>query len=175
MINNSNDKGTLTVRLKSTEAGLRLCEMGFIMDPEEENFYVEYENGTIFFIIGDDKTIIGSYESTPGPYNAKVLHYPSNRLIGFVGEELICFCKDADRAVGSYIPEKKCLAYYTGSGRITPADNPLATLGLIDGGEIGGAAAFIAFNYTYTNSVFRDYFTMDDSAFKEKYPSYEFI
>lgn len=174
MLDNSQDKGYITVYLKRTEDTWHLCEMSFAQNSEEEPFYIDYENGTIFIVSGEDKTIIGTYETTPTPpYGAKVFDYPSNRVIGRVGEELIYFRrKDEDSPAGRYSPKEECLAYYTKNGSIT-AKSVLPYWGMINGSEIGGAAAFVALFYNYRfQSVFRDYFTMDDSSFKEKHASY---
>lgn len=173
MSDNSQDKGYITVYLKNTGDEWHLCEMGFEPKPEESPFYVDYENGTIFIVTGDDRTIIGSYETTSGPFGAKVFDYPSNRVIGRVSEELICFRrKDEDYTAGRYSPEEDCLAYCTKAGGIT-ALNLLLTWGIINGSQIGGAAAFVALFYNYNfKGVFRDYFIMDNNSFKEKYTSY---
>lgn len=173
MIDNSQDKGYITVYLKNTGDEWHLCEMGFAQSPEEKPFYVDYENGTIFIDTGNEKSIIGHYETIPGPYGATVFDYPSNRVIGRVGGELVHFCrKEKDYAAGRYSPEEDCLAYYTKNGNIT-AIGCLPYWGSINGSEIGGAAAFVALFYNYNfKCVFRDYFVMDDSSFKEKYASY---
>lgn len=171
MLDNSHDKGYITIHIKKTGDEWHLCEMNFAQNSEEEPFYVDYENGTIFIVAGDNRTIIGSYETTSTtPYRAKVFDYPSNRVIGRVGEELIYFRrKDEDYAAGRYSPEEECLAYYTENGSIT-STSVLPYWGSINGSEIGGAAAFVALFYNYKfKSVFRDYFIMDDSSFKEKY------
>lgn len=174
MFDNSIDKGYITVVLKKEGNEHELCKIGFGRNPGEESFYVDYENGTIFIDFSDGRKIIGTYETTPGPYGAKVFDYPSNRIIGRVGGELINFIRrDVDPDAGIYLPEEECLAWYTQAGRITPVNDLLSEWGIINGSEIGGAAAFIAlfFNYKF-NSIFRDFFTMDDGSFKEKYASY---
>lgn len=174
MMDNSQDKGYITVYIKKVGDTWHLCEMGLLQKDGEEPFYVDYENGTIFIISGDDKSIIGTYETTPtSPYGARVFDYPSNRVIGRVGGELIHFRrKDEDYSAGRYSPEEECLAYYTESGSITSM-RLFPDWGMISGSEIGGAAAFVALFYNYRfQGVFRDYFTMDDKSFKEKYASY---
>lgn len=174
MINNSADKGSLTVRLKNEDGVARLCEIRITKGPGEEPFYVDYENGTIFINFSDGKDIIGTYETAPSsPYGSKVFDYPTNQLIGLVGGELIWFYKgsDSDRVITDGI----CLADYTGSGSIHLHGRPLDLFGLINGSEIGGAAAFVALFYNYKFvSVFRDYFEMDISAFKDKYAHLDF-
>ena len=174
MIDNSQDKGYITVYIKKTGDTWHLCEMGLSQNEGEEPFYVDYENGTIFIDSRDGKSIIGTYETTPTPpYGAKVFDYPSNRVIGSVGDELIYFRrKDKDFSAGRYSPEEECLAYYTEYGSIT-ALSVFPYWGMINGSEIGGAAAFVALFYNYSfQGVFRDYFTMDDKSFKEKHASY---
>ena len=174
MIDNSQDKGYITVYLKQVGDACVLCEMLIEPKPDEEPFYVDYENGTIFIDSPDGKTIIGSYETTPSsPFGAKVFAHPSKRVIGCVGGENIYFRrKDEDFAAGRYIPEQECLAYYNNGGAIQPI-SMFPYWGLINGSEIGGAAAFVALFYNFRfESVFRDYFTMDDNSFKEKYESY---
>lgn len=172
-MSDNNDHGYITILLKKEEDGHHLCEIGFTRNPGEEALYVDYENGTIFINFNDGKKIIGTYETNPGPYGAKVFDYPSNRVIGVVGGELIQFQrKAADPSAGVYIDEQDCLAYYTQAGRIT-AMNLLTTFGLIEGSSLGGAAAFVAVFYNYNFiSVFRDYYLMEDGAFKNKYASY---
>lgn len=180
MSNNSNDKGYLKIILNRTQNGYDLCKKTFLFkeNPEEVPFYIDYENGTIFIVKGNDKIIIGSYETTPHPYGVKVFDDLTNRLIGRVNNEdgLIYFCReDADFAAGKYLPEEECLAYYKPGEIITSitSHNEFTIWGLINGSAIGGAAAFVAVFYNYRfNSVFRDYFTMDDSDFKEKHASY---
>ena len=174
MIDNSQDKGYITVNIKQAEGTWHLCEMSLSQNAGEEPFYVDYENGTIFIVSGSDKSVIGTYETTSTPpYGAKVFDYPSNRVIGRVGDELIVFRrKDEDYSAGRYSPEEECLAYYTKNGSIT-AKSLFPYWGMISGSEIGGAAAFIALFYSYSfQSVFRDYFTMDDRAFQEKHAAY---
>lgn len=172
-MDNSCDKGYLSVLIKGTGDGAELCEIGFTKNPGEKSFWVDYENGKIFIVYDEEQDVIGTYETRPGPFGYNVYDYPSKRLIGRVGEGLISFIrKDVDHAAGRFTPEEECLAYYE-NGAIKPKNNILAILGLINGSEIGGAAAFVALFYNYSfKSVFRDYFAMDDAAFKEKYDAY---
>lgn len=172
-MDNSCDKGYLSVCIKDTKDGAELCEIGFTKNPGEKSFWVDYENGKIFIVYDEEQDVIGTYETSPGPFGYNVYDYPSMRLIGRVGEGLISFIrKDVDHAAGRFTPEEECLAYYE-NGAIKPKNNILANLGLINGSEIGGAAAFVALFYNYSfKSVFRDYFAMDDAAFKEKYDAY---
>lgn len=172
MADNPNDKGYITVILKQEENEHYLCEVGFTRNPGEKPFYVDYENGIISIKFSDREEIIGTYEPASGPYEANVYDYPSHRRIGRVGNELILFCrKEEDYKAGRYTPEEECLAYY-GNGGIKGTDL-LTCWGTIHGSDAGGAAAFVALFYNYKfNSVFRDYFTMEDSAFKTKYASY---
>lgn len=172
-MDNSCDKGYLSVLIKGTGDGAELCEIGFTKNPGEKSFWVDYENGKIFIVYDEEQDVIGTYETSPGPFGYNVYDYPSKRLIGRVGEGLISFIrKDVDHAAGRFTPEEERLAYYE-NGAIKPKNNILANLGLINGSEIGGAAAFVALFYNYSfKSVFRDYFAMDDAAFKEKYDAY---
>ena len=174
MDNNSQDKGYITVYIKDAGDKQHLCEMGFTQNPDEKPFYVDYENGTIFIDTDDEKSIIGRYEAAPDPYGFMVYDYPSNRIIGHVGDELIYFRRnDADASVGRHLPEENCLAYYTKAGSITPTNNLLKHYGIIQGSKIGGAAAFVALFYSYRfESIFRDYFVMDKTSFDTKYDSY---
>lgn len=48
MIDNSKDKGYLVIRLKETKDGFEHCEYKMSEGENESNFYVDYENGTIF-------------------------------------------------------------------------------------------------------------------------------
>ena len=173
-MDNSCDKGYLSVLIKGTGDDAELCEIGFTKNPGEKSFWVDYENGKIFIVYDEEQDVIGTYETSPGPLGYNVYDYPSKRLIGRVGEGLISFIrKDVDHAAGRFMPEEECLAYYKKSGSIKPINNILANVGLIYGSEIGGAAAFVALFYNYSfKSVFRDYFAMDDAAFKEKYDAY---
>jgi hypothetical protein len=175
MIDNSVDKGTLTIVVRNTGNGFDLCEMGYSLNPGEEIVDINYENGSIFLMFEDGKSIIGSYETTPSQLGAKVFHDPSQRVIGRVGAELINFIrKDADPDAGRLFPDEECLAYYSqSSGRISLTNNLFSTWGIIDGSEIGGAAAFIAIFFAYRfNSMFRDFFVMEEHEFKQKYSSY---
>ena len=71
------------------------------------------------------------------------------------------------------IRERSRFGSITKTALLSRKNNILANLGLINGSEIGGAAAFVALFYNYSfKSVFRDYFAMDDAAFKEKYDAY---
>ena len=169
MIDNSADKGYLTVVVKNEADGKHLCELGFTKKPGEESFYVDYENGSIFIDYSDGKEIIGTYETTPSsPYGAIVFDYPSNRVIGLVGNELIYYYKGND--TNRIILDGDCLADYSMSGSISLHGHPLDDYGLINGSEIGGAAAFVALFYSYKFScVFRDYFEMDKGSFENKY------
>ncbi len=173
-MDNSCDKGYLNVWIKDTEDGIELCKIGFTKNPGEKSVWVDYENGKIFIVYDEEQDVIGTYETNPGPLGYNVYDYPSKRLIGRVGEGLISFIrKDVDHAAGRFMPEEECLAYYKKSGAIKPLNNILENVGLINGSEIGGAAAFVALFYNYSfKSVFRDYFAMDDAAFKEKYDAY---
>lgn len=174
MIDNSQDKGYITIYLKQVGDAFHLCKMGWSQKDGEEPFYVDYENGKIFIDSGNNKSIIGTYETTPSSqYGAKVFDYPSNRVIGLVGNELIHFRrKDVDHSAGRFMPEEECLAFYTKSGNISAKDI-ITSWGMINGSLIGGAAAFVALFYNYKfQGVFRDYFTMDDKSFKDKHSSY---
>ena len=170
MIDNSTDKGYITVVLRKETDGKHHCKIGFTHNPDEETFYVDYENGKIFIDYSDGKEVIGTYETNPSSsYGANVFDYPSNRPIGLVGNELIYFYKgnDADRIILDGV----CLADYSKSGNIALHGHPLDDVGLINGSEIGGAAAFVALFYSYKFiSVFRDYFEMDEGSFKAKHP-----
>lgn len=129
--------------VRSVGKGCDLCELGFTRDPGEEPISIDYENGLISLTLGDETTMLGSYERNPGIYGSRVFDYSSGSVIGLVGEGLIhFFYKEEDADAGRVLRGGKCLAYYTGSGRITSLDQ-LSTLGLIDGSEIGGAAAFV--------------------------------
>ncbi|MBR3059840.1 MAG: hypothetical protein IKG89_04430 [Oscillospiraceae bacterium] len=171
MIDNSTDKGYITVIVKKEDDGRHLCKIGFTKGQDEESFYVDYENGEIFIDYSDGKEIIGTYETTPSSlYGTKVFDYPTNRLLGLVGNELMYFYKGDD--ANRIILDGVCLADYSGAGSITLHGQPLNYYGLINGSGIGGAAAFVALFYSYKFiSVFRDYFEMDESAFKAKYAS----
>ena len=173
MLDNSKDAGYITIYLKITGDECHLCEMNFMQVPGAIPFYVFYENGVIFIDKGNEKAILATYDSIPGPYGSTVYDYPSNRIIGCVGNELITFRrKDKDASVGRFFPEEECLAYYTENGNIT-ARGCFPYYGIINGSEIGGAAAFVAIFYNCNfRSVFRDFFDMDDNSFKVKYASY---
>ena len=174
MIDNSADKGYITVVVKKEADGKHLRQIGFTKGPGEESFFVDYVNGKIFIDYSDGKEILGTYETTPStPYGSKVFDYPSNRLIGLVGNELIYFYKGSDP--NRIILDGECLADYSRAGSIAIHGQPLDYWGLINGSEIGGAAAFVALFYSYKFiGMFRDYFEMDKSSFKLKYPSIGF-
>lgn len=173
MIDNSQDKGYITVNVRKTENGHELCKMGFQNNPGEEPIYVDYENGMVFFVNGENKDIFGRYETAPGPNGCRIFDYPSNKVIGYVFAESIFFCKqDVDHNAGIHSPDWKCLAYTTNGGRIV-AEDLLTSWGLINGSSIGAAAAFVALFYNYKiNCIFRDYFKMNDADFQTKYASY---
>lgn len=174
MINNSQDKGYMWVQLKKIAGEWHLRDLGFTEQTEEEPFfYVDFENGKIFIETDSGKSIIGTYQTTSGPYGTIVCDYPSNRIIGHVSDELIYFRrKNEDYTEGRYSPEEDCLAYYTKNGSIT-ALSIFPYWGCINGSLIGGAAAFVALFYNYNfKSVFRDYFVMDNKAFHDKHASY---
>ena len=173
MIDNTTDKGYLTVRLKEKEGSYSLCELGFMKNPDEENFYVDYADGEIYISNGDEKSIIGSYETTPGSYGSRVFDYPSKRVIGLVGGELIHFYKESkDADAGMVLTSGECLAWYSESGSISLKNDPLSTFGMISGSELGGAAAFVALFYNYKfDSIFRDFFSLNSEVFRIKYSS----
>ena len=173
MIDNSQDKGNLSVTVRETENGLELCESSFVDKPEEFSVFIEYEDGNIFLNDGNKITVFGHYETLPGPFGCKVIDHNTNDVIGYVSEDCIYFCKTEEApGTDSFYPERECLAYTTNSGRIT-ALNLLTGLGLINGSAVGGAAAFVAFFYNYKiSSIFRDYWIMEKAAFKEKHASY---
>lgn len=176
MLDNSHDKGIMSIRFEKNGDSLQLCEMGFLKEPGKSNFYISYEDGCIFVDWGDGspKDVIGYYQTEKdGVSFSKVLDKTKSRVIGRVGNELIYFCrKEADFAAGRYSPEEECLAFYTKNGNIT-ALGALPFVGYINGGEIGGAAAFVAVFFTFGfKSVYRDYFEMDDDGFRKKHASY---
>lgn len=177
MMNNSQDKGYLTIELEETADGLYLREMSILERPNVFSFYVDYEDGTIFidWNDGEPRKVIGYYGNTPDQFGrVNVYNENKTQLIGRVGNELIDFVKrDADPSLNRYFPESECLAWYSVSGRITYANRGLAGVGIINGSEFGGAAAFVAIFYSYIfKSIFRDYFEMDTDLFKDKYASY---
>ena len=169
MINNSVDKGQLMVKLKELGDDLYVSEIGLEANSTDLSFYVYYEDGTLYvdWKDGSPKTIIGYYETVATtPFGAKVFDDTQTILLGWVGNEMIYF-----RSLNGQ--SSNCLAYYSKSGRIMPINNMLGTVGLIDGSEIGGAAAFIATFFRYNfKSVYRDYLEMDDATFKKAYASY---
>jgi len=177
MLDNSKDKGYLSIRLKETESGYELCEYKIFKGENESNFYVDYEDGTIYIDWGDGspRNVIGYYEQDtviPSFYN--VWDATKTKIIGKVGKETIYFRKnDVDYSAGRYMPDENCLAWYTQNGNITTTRNLLEYMGTINGGEFGGAAAFVAIFYAYKFfGVFYDYFVMDYSQFKVKYADY---
>lgn len=177
MVDNSQDKGYTMVRVKQVGNEWHLCEIGFDTNPEESNFYADYENGTIYIDLGDgNKSTIGYYSpSASGTHTVDVYDRNRSRIIGSVGGELIQFrAREADYSAGRYLPDTEYLAYYNDrSGSITKKDNLLAYVGIINGNIIGGAAAFVALFYSYSfKSIYRDYFELDANSFKEKYPSF---
>lgn len=176
MYNSFSDKGYMMVKIKSVAEEWHLCEMSILDKTDEQSFFVDYEDGKIFIVSGDDKSIIGTYEKNEkatNPDEFLVLDYPSQCVIGRICGELIYFRRrDEDPGVGRYRPEEECLAYFTQNGSIT-AKSVLPNWGYINGSIIGGAASFVALFYNYNfKSVFRDYYTMNEGSFKEKYASY---
>ena len=128
-MDNSCDKGYLSVLIKGTGDGAELCEIGFTKNPGEKSFWVDYENGKIFIVYDEEQDVIGTYETSPGPFGYNVYDYPSKRLIGRVGEGLISFIrKDVDHAAGRFTPEEECLAYYK-NGAIKPKKQHSCKLG----------------------------------------------
>lgn len=179
MVDNSEDKGYVEVLLKETENGPELCKKIFLFekDPGEKSFYVNFENGTIFIsYAGDDeKTIIGTYDTTPGHLiDVRVYDYPTKCLIGRITDGCISFNRNGvDYGAIKGIPDEVCLAWYTQAGRIETTDFRRENVGYIIGNVIGGAAAFIAIFYNFRIiSIFRDFYCMDKNAFDEKYASY---
>lgn len=176
MLDNSQDKGIMSIRFEKTGNGLQLCETGFLKEPGKSNFYISYEDGCIFVDWGDGfpKDVIGYYQTgKDGAAFSKVLDKTKSRVIGRVGKELIYFCrKEADFTAGRYSPEEECLAFYTKNGNIT-ALSTSQFVGYINGGEIGGAAAFVAVFFTFKlKSIYRDYFEMDNNEFRKKHAAY---
>lgn len=175
MFDNTQDKGYLTVRVKKSENGFCLGEMTFDKAEDESNFYVDYGDGKIYIDYSDGAEVIGYYETTANELGtAKVYDHKKSRVIGRVGGEMIYFRKnEADMSAGRYLPEENCLAYYNQSGSITDVNSLLTYRGIINGSEIGGAAAFVAlFNAYDFKSVYTDFFEMEYSAFKTKYAAY---
>lgn len=175
MFDNAQDKGYLQIRLKQIDGVWNLCPVGIFQAEDESDFYVDYENGTLFVDFGDGtKKTIGYYDTTVDDvWLAKVYDNTKTRVIGRVGQELIYFrAREADASVGRYMPDEECLVTYTQNGSIVPP-RMVPTMGYIHGSEIGGAAAFVAvFNSFNFKSVYCDYFEMDDAVFKETYNSY---
>jgi len=170
--NNSQDKGYTCIRLKPVDGRYHLCDL----TPDDSNvaFYIDYEDGKIFIDWHNGtKEIIGYYEQIcDETYLAKVYDRTREKVIGRVGKEMIYFRKnDIDYAAERYSPEESLLAYYNKSGSITGL-RLLPHLGLFNGSELGGAAAFVAIFYSYRfESVFYDYFNMDTYDFMQKYSS----
>lgn len=175
MIDISQDKGYTMVRLKQAGNEWHLTEIGWELNPGEGNFYVDFENGTIYVDEGNStKTIIGYYApSTDGLHSVDVFNRTKSRIIGSVGNELIQFrAREADYSAGRYMADTEYLAYYTENGTIRPKENMLSMIGSIQGSVLGGAAAFVAlFNAYNFKSIYCDYFDLDKEAFKRKYPS----
>ena len=171
MIDNSQDKGYIAVKLKAHDGEVHLCKMGYIDDPEEDTFYVDYEDGHVFVVNGEQKTILGTYETVaPDFYGIKVFDYVSKRVIAYIREDQIYFCKKGvDYDAGIYNPETKMLAYVYDNGSIKSRDT-LDQFAAIYGSEVGAVAAFVAliFNYAF-KSMFRDYYIMDKYTFEAKY------
>ena len=175
VLDNSQDKGYITVRIKKSEDVFYLSEVSFDTLQDETNFYVDYEGGKIYIEFKEGAEVIGYYDTTPDSNGmAKVYDRSRERVIGRVGGELIYFRKnEADLSVGRYSPEEACLAYYNKSGSITATNNLLTYRGLINGSEIGGAAAFVALLYSYNfKSIYRDFYEIEFAAFQEKHASY---
>lgn len=178
MIDNSQDKGYLAIQLEETDNGFYLREQSFLERPNVFDFFIDYEDGTIFIDLndGEPRKVIGHYEKTLDERGmARVYDASKSRVIGRVGGELIFFVlAEADRSANRFLPEQKCLAWYTSSGTITSSNSVLERLGNFNGSEIGGAASFVATFFTYNfHSVFKDYFYMDADAFRAKYPHLE--
>ena len=164
------DKGRMCIRLKIADDKLYLRDMNLVKDPEEVNLLVGYEDGCIFI---DWKTsgreVIGYYrrEENNSEYY-EVLDKSADRVIGRVGDEIIHFYKENS----GYTQTGECLAFYTQNGGITVLRS-FPYVGSIDGGLIGGAAAFVAIFYAYRiKSVYRDFFDMDIDTFREVHRDY---
>lgn len=173
MINNSQDKGYISVTVRRTENGLELIEFPFSSNPDEFSVFVDYEDGNISLTEAGETTVFGHYETVPGPLGCKVIDHDTNGVLGYVSGDLIYFCSP-DEAPGTGLSHSdwKCLAYTTEHGRITALDL-LTGWGLINGSAIGGAAAFVAFLFNYKiDCIFKDYFKMEHNAFMEKHASY---
>lgn len=170
------DEGYTAIQLQETADGLHLCETHYVKKEGMFDFFIDYKDGRIFidWKDGSPQETIGYYEQQADPiYGAKVFNRSKQRVIGRVGSELIYFrTREADPASDRFSPDEECLAYYTKNGNITEL-RLLPYIGSFFGSEIGGAAAFVAVFYAYNfKSVFRDYFEMDPSSFKEKHKAY---
>ena len=171
MIDNSQDKGYIKIDVRKTDTGHELCKDCYSYNSNEFPVYIDYEDGSISWNDGDEVTVIGHYETVPGPYGCKVTDHNTNDLIGYVYEDLIYFCHPPKNPLFEF-SDRECLAYITDAGRIT-AKNLLNTWGVINGSAIGGAAAFMAFLFNYKiDCIFKDYFKMEHNAFMEKHASY---
>lgn len=166
MIDNRQDKGHLTVLLKEIKDDLHLSSIGYDVNPTNISFIVHYEAGIIYvdWDDGSPRDIIGYYETVASsPLGNKVFDDTKRSVIGWVGNELICFRS-------SHGDSRECLAYYSKSGRVMPKNNLFETVGSINGSEIGGAAAFVAIFFRYNfKSMYRDYLEMDEITFKKTY------
>lgn len=177
MIDNSQDKGYISVTVRRTENGLELCKSSFSDNPDEFSVFIDYEDGNILMNDGNDTTVIGHYETVPGPHGCKVIDHDTNDLIGYVSGDLIYFCHPSKNPLYAKDPFFECLdkawlATITDAGRITARDF-FTGWGLINGSAIGGAAAFVAFFFNYkVDCIFKDYFKMEHNAFMEKHASY---
>lgn len=172
---NTLDKGYMTIHLKKVDNSYHLSTNLMPAD-DESAFFVDYEDGTIFidWKDGSPREIIGYYEQKAQPVEgAKVYDSTRERVIGRVGDELICFRKrEKDISAGRYSDEEKCLAYYTENGGIT-ALRALPYVGSFHGSEIGGAAAFVAVFFACNfKSIYRDYFEMENDEFEKKHSDY---
>ena len=166
----------MCIQVQEKDDGFYLMENTFANNPQIIYFYADYESGCIFidWRDGTPKKIIGYYETTEDGIDlAKVYDRTKTRVIGRVGSEFIYFRRrEADPAAGRYTPEEECLAYYTKNGSIT-ALSVLPYYGFINGGEIGGAAAFVATFFAYNfKSVFLDYIHMEQHQFRKKHARY---
>lgn len=172
----SDDKGYTTIRLKKAGEVWQLQDMNLYANEGEEDFYIDYEDGTIFLDWHDGKPreVIGYYQQQPDSSGlVSVYDSTRQRIIGRVGSELIFFRKrEADPAAGRCSPEETCLAYYTKNGSITTL-KALPYVGRFNGSEPGGAAAFVAIFYSYRfESIYRDYFLLETETFREKHRNY---
>lgn len=186
MADNSADKGSLTVYLKKIGQRYFLNKMSYSTQPDEVPFYVNYENGVIRCESGDWEEKLGSYDTTPSTFGYCVYDLKKH-LIGYVTSEDLYFCRqNGDSSAGGFepvYPKSELLATYSRtssqngeqSGIIKYIDQ-LTYYGYYKGSPIGAAATFIAlFKYYPINSVFYDYFTMEEQKFSEKYPRRNFV